>query len=219
MLFLKTDQTILGVIAMNVKKKRRVLLLLGLGFFLIVGGITCYLVINYQDDQHATKVRMEQVSNLYDTFKEDVTAFNEAKKKIYQNVMKDMYYQTLKENDQQFKSLFASYLKSLEKLDKDYDKLKNKCINVLYPEVNINHKCEAFLLAYEEAVNTYLSDVEAYNNNIKAYNNWLKETNSAEPLLTMISLHREYLDVDGDRKYRGKAESDVGDLTDEEAKK
>lgn len=192
---------------MEVKKRNKHLgIMILIGFLLIVIGIISYVIINYNDDQAEVKKRMDIVLNTYDTFKSDVDSFNTIRDNIYNEVLQDMYYETLKNNDTRFKELFNSYKKSLEVVDKDYKKIEDKCINVLHPNADVNNKCEAMIVGYEEVVNTYISDVESYNKNITSYNSFLKETNSTDVSLEEIKLERDYLDVNGDREYNGKRE-------------
>ena len=192
---------------MEVKKRNKHLgIMILIGFLLIVIGIISYIIINYNDDQAEVKKRMDIVLNTYDTFKTDVDSFNTIRDNIYNEVLQDMYYETLKNNDTRFKELFNSYKKSLEVVDKDYKKIEDKCINVLHPNADVNNKCEAMIVGYEEVVNTYISDVESYNKNITSYNSFLKETNSTDTSLEEIKLDRDYLDVNGDREYNGKRE-------------
>ena len=192
---------------MEVKKRNKHLgIMILIGFLLIVIGIISYIIINYNDDQAEVKKRMDIVLNTYDTFKNDVNSFNTIRDNIYNEVLQDMYYETLKNNDTRFKELFNSYKESLEVIDKDYKKIEDKCINVLHPNADVNNKCEAMIVGYEEVVNTYISDVESYNKNITSYNSFLKETNSTDTSLEEIKLERDYLDVNGDREYNGKRE-------------
>ena len=192
---------------MEVKKRNRHLgIIILIGFLLIVIGIISYIVINYNNDQAEVKKRMNIVLNTYDTFKTDVEKFNSIRDSIYNEVMQDMYYDTLKNNDVRYKELFSSYKESLEVIDKDYKKIEDKCINVLHPKAVVNNKCEAIVEGYEEVINTYVSDVERYNKNIKAYNKYVKENNSNDFNLEEIKLDRDYLDINGDREYLGKEE-------------
>ena len=191
---------------MKVKHKNRHLgIMILIGFLLIIGGIVSYIVINYNSDQAEVKKRMEAVRDSYESFKTDVDSFNSIRDNIYTNVFTDdMYYQTLKDNDASFKELYKSYSESLDKIDKDYDGVKDKCINVLHPEADVNNKCEAIVSSYEEVVNTYISDVSSYNRLITSYNKWLSDTNSSDTKLEKIKVDREYLDINGDREYNGK---------------
>ena len=135
------------------EKKNHVVLILALGFILIVVGIILYLVLTYQDNQNEVKKRMETVTSLYTDFKEHVDAFNDKRNEVYQTVMQDMYYQTLQEKDAEFKALYTSYEETVDVINDDYDQLKDKCINVLYPDVSVNNKCEAFVIGYEQVIN------------------------------------------------------------------
>ena len=193
-------------------KKLGIMILIG--FLLIVIGIISYIVINYNDDQAEVRKRMETVRDSYEAFKTDVESFNSIRDNIYNSVITDnMYYQTLKDNDASFKELYKSYSDSLDKIDKDYMKVKDKCINVLHPEADVNNKCEAIVSSYEEVVNTYISDVNNYNSLITSYNKWLSDTNSSDVKLEEIKLDRDYLDINGDREYNGKkdVEQEISD--------
>ena len=196
---------------------KKIGIMIFIGFLLIVIGIVSYVVINYNDDQAEVRKRMEVVRDSYETFKTDVESFNSIRDNIYDNVMKDMYYQTLKDNDTSFKELYKSYKESLEKIDQDYDGVKDKCINVLHPEADANNKCEAIISSYEEVVNTYISDVKSYNSLITSYNKWLNDTNSSDVKLEEIKLDRDYLDINGDREYNGKKDIEQ-EISDEEEK-
>ena len=195
-------------------KKLGIMILIG--FLLIVIGIISYIIINYNSDQAEVRKRMEAVRDSYESFKTDVETFNSIRDNIYTNVFTDdMYYQTLKDNDASFKELYKSYSESLDKIDKDYDGVKDKCINVLHPEADVNNKCEAIVSSYEEVVNTYISDVNNYNNLITSYNKWLSDTNSSDTKLEEIKLDRDYIDINGDREYNGRKDEDIN-ISDEE---
>ena len=138
-------------------------LLILLGFILIIAGIVAYIIISYNSDQADIKKRMSEVETGYNTFREDSDKFNDIRDDIYNSVMQDMYYENLKNNDSTYKNLFQEYKSILESIDKDYDDVKDNCINVLYPDVGTNNKCEALISGYEEIVNLYVSDVNSYN--------------------------------------------------------
>ena len=191
---------------MEVKKRNRHLgIIILIGFLLIIGGIISYIVTNYNSNQAEVRKRMEMVRDSYKIFKTDVETFNGIRDDIYTNVFtEDIYYQTLKDNDIRFKELFNNYKGTLETIDKDYNKIEDKCINVLHPEADVNNKCEAIVSSYEEVVNTYISDISSYNRLITSYNKWLSDTNSSDTKLEKIKVDRDYLDINGDREYNGK---------------
>ena len=201
---------------MEVKRNNKHLgIIIFIGFLLIIIGIISYVVINYNSDQAEVKKRMDEVRESYKVFKTDVDDVNSIRDDIYNEVMQDMYYQMLKDNDARYKELYQSYSDSLEKIDKDYDGVKDKCINVLHPEADVNNKCEAIVSSYEEVVNIYVSDVNSYNSLIDSYNKWLSDNNSTDTKLDKIKLDRDYLDINGDREYNGRVDEDIN-ISDEE---
>ena len=184
-----------------------------IGFLLIVIGVISYVIINYNNDQAEVKKRMDVVRESYEEFKTDVESFNKVRDNIYNEVMGDTYYQTIKDNDKHYKELYQNYSDNLEKIDKDYSKVSDKCINVLHPDADVNNKCEAIVAGYEEVVNTYISDVNSYNALIDSYNKWLNDNNSSDSKLEKIKLDRDYLDINGDREYNGRKdiETEISD--------
>ncbi len=201
---------------MRVKQNSKHLgIVIFIGFLLIIIGIVSYLVINYSNDQAEVQKRMEKVLEIYDTFKEDVQAFNDIRDEIYEEFLQEVYYQMLKDNDAYYKELFLNYEESLEVIDLDYESVEDKCVNVLHPKADINSKCEKIISTYEEVVNTYVSDVNNYNSLIDAYNEWLLENDSSDSELEKIKLDRDFLDINGDREYNGRADINT-EIKDEE---
>ena len=201
--------------AKHQNKNKHLGVMIFIGFLLIVIGIISYIIINYNNDQAEVKKRMDVVRNSYETFKKDVESFNKIRDNIYSEVLSDTYYQTLKDNDTSYKALYQTYDESLKKIDKDYDKVKDKCINVLHPDADVNNKCEAIVAGYEEVVNTYISDVNSYNALIDSYNKWLNDNNSSDSKLEKIKLDRDYLDINGDREYNGRKDIET-EISDED---
>ena len=188
------------------KKKKRALII-GIVFLVFILFVILYLVIVYKNGQNEMRSRMKEVEAGYTTFKNHITDYNNARDAIYKEAMQDMLYTTLKEKDAANKLLFQTYEGTVTLLDEDYKKLKDKCMDVLYPNVSVNNKCEAFLLGYEEAINTYVMDIENYNKNIDSYNTYLKDTNNAvEVPLVKLEKKKDYIDVDGNHIYQGKDE-------------
>ena len=186
------------------KKKKRALII-GIVFLVLVLFVILYLVIVYKNEQNEMRARMKEVESGYTIFKEHITSYNSARDTLYKEAMQDMFYATLKEKDARNKELFQVYDNTITLLDSDYKNLKDKCMDVLYPDVSVNNKCEAFLLGYEEAINTYVADVENYNKNITSYNAYLEDTNNTVDLpLVKLEKKKDYIDVDGDHKYLGK---------------
>lgn len=198
-------------------KRKNVGLLIGISFAVLMVIIIIYFIFTYFNNQTHMKDRMNEVEGLYKTFKEHVDSFNKKRDEVYQATMQEMYYQKLAESDDSFKLLYKEYEKVIEELDKDYHQLKGKCVNVLYPDVSINNKCEAFILGYEEIINTYVNDVNRYNQKIVQYNMWLQQTNSSEKQLEQLDSKKDYIDVNGDHIFRGKEQIEdiIGEVKDE----
>ena len=78
--------------------KKKVLWALGIVFLLLVIVVIIYFVIGYRNDQIESKKKIDSVISSYNTFKEHIDNFNKERDNFYQVVMKDMYYEDLKNN-------------------------------------------------------------------------------------------------------------------------
>ena len=79
--------------------KKKVLWGLGILFILLVIIVIIYFVIGYKNDQIESKKKIDSVITSYNNFKTHIDSFNKERDNFYQVVMKDMYYEDLKNND------------------------------------------------------------------------------------------------------------------------
>ena len=110
--------------------KKKVLWGLGILFILLVIIVIIYFVIGYKNDQIESKKKIDSVITSYNNFKTHIDSFNKERDNFYQVVMKDMYYEDLKNNDTKYKEIIESYTETIAPLEEDYKALKDKCVDI-----------------------------------------------------------------------------------------
>lgn len=178
------------------KKKVRIILIVLL-CLLVVGGIVfaSISIINKTntDKKEQEKIEKEIVDN-FDNFKEAVEAFN-VEWSTYNSVIKpDINKNTVYQYDGWILSL-DSYTETVDKIEELSKVYKNNCINKHYANTNVQNKCGAFMVAYEKAINTYVSDIEDFNDKIDEINKSEKKD------LKKYELKYKQVDINNDNEY------------------
>lgn len=178
------------------KKKVRIILIVLL-CLLVVGGIvfTSVSVINKinKDKKEQEKIENEIVDN-FDAFKEAIEEFN-VEWSTYNSVIKpDINKNTEYQYDGWILSL-DSYTEAVDKIEKLSKVYKKNCVNKYYANQSVNNKCEAFVVAYEKAINSYVKDIEDFNEKIDEINESAKED------LKKYDLKYEKVDLNNDKEY------------------
>ena len=178
-------------------KKKVKIVLITLLCLLVVGGIVfaSISVINQtnKDKKKQEKIEKEIIDN-FDKFKEAVEGFN-VEWSTYNSIIKsDINKNTVYQYDGWILSL-DTYTESLDKIEEASKVYKKNCINKYYVNHNVNNKCEAFMIAYEQAVNTYVEDIEDFNKKIEEIN----ESDKKE--LKTYELKYKKVDINNDKEY------------------
>lgn len=178
------------------KKKVKIILIVLL-CLLVVGGIVfaSISIINKtnKDKKEQEKIEKEVVDN-FDAFKGAIEDFN-VEWSTYNSVIKpDINKNTEYQYDGWILSL-DSYTEAVDKIEELSKVYKKNCVNKYYANSNVNHKCEAFMIAYEKAINSYVKDIEDFNKKIEEINK------SAKKELKKYELKYEKVDLNNDKEY------------------
>lgn len=188
----------------NMSKKKKVLII-SLIVLLIFVSLISFFVISFNNDRKKTLKKMDNIIILYDKFSSKVDSFNTIREDIYGNVLSNVYYDTLKANYDLWNTKLLDYEKFIDQIDSQFSKLRKSCDGVYYPDSNINNKCQAFIVAYEEIKNSFVSDISLFNKNIDEYNSYSKEQGASDTL-EKYNTKKKYVDYNHDKKYSGKDE-------------
>ena len=197
------------------KNNRKILWIVLVGILCLFIGLIGLFVYNYQKDQKKTKERMSEIKTQYDDFKEQVIQFSDMREKIYQEIFDGAYYTVIAEKHSEWLSQLATYEDIVDQVESHSKKLKSYCKNTLYPDKEVNNKCEAFQLLYEQTINYFVKDVQSYNANVAKYNQWVKEhTEYSEAQSYASEQYKEFIDFNEDGTYFGKESQ--GEVSDDE---
>lgn len=179
--------------------------MLSLSFVLMISGGFSSFLINLKADHQEVLRRMEDVSSIFESFSTNTTIFEDYRDELYNDVLGNVYYETMYQMDTEVKEKFREYEDIVDSLEKDAKKLDKLCGNVYYPDVDANNKCVNYKSIYEQVVNYFVTDVKTYNNNINQYNNYQNAIQS-EKLIEEYQTKRNYIDYNGDNVFDGKEE-------------
>ncbi len=188
--------------------KKSTLILILLGILSIVLGFIILFISNIKKDQQEMNRRMTKIGSKYDTFKNKVEEINVVRDNLHKEFLDTIYYETFSENELKYRKSLYNYEKQVTDLSKKNSTLKEYCKSgIYYSSSDVNNKCNAFNLAYEQLINTFVDDVNKYNANIAQYNKWLKEQNKNESeKIENYETKKTYIDYNKDGQYSGKEE-------------
>lgn len=185
--------------------KTKILIIILVTVFVIFCLLISLFIIDLKKDKEQTRGQMTKVLDSYEEFSTEIDNFNDARNQLYLDVFENTYYDTLSNNDTQFKEMFANYEKIVDKVVTGALRLEKYCKNVYYTDSKVNAKCMEYGEVYEQVINAFVSDVKLYNKNITSYNKYQSE-NGGTLFLNSYVTKKKYLDYNGDKKYQGKEE-------------
>lgn len=182
------------------KKKKIMIVTLVLIALLIVIGVTIFFV-NYQKDKKQTKQNGDKVVELYQTFKTDMSDYASLRSTLYETVFQT-YLNEMKTNYESHLEKIKAYEDKVKNIEETHKEL-NKLCQVIYLKDEVDHKCEAYRLSYEQMNNYFVKDIARFNENIDKYNEWVQE-NDVKLEKYEMQTKRDYMDYNKDGTYFGK---------------
>ena len=172
--------------------------------FIIAGGLSTFLMSLKSDHQQVLR-RMDETSLEYEAFSTNVSLFEDYRDELYTEVLENVYYDTMYNDDVSVKTRLVEYEKLVDTIEKNTLELNNYCKDVYYPNAKVNSSCKNYKSIYEQVVNYFVSDIKAYNSNVSKYNDYqnaIKSTLNIEEYKTK----RTYIDYNEDSIFDGKEE-------------
>ena len=186
---------------MNTRKLSYVFFSLGL-VLLLSGGFSSFFIGLKNDHQEVLR-RMDSVSLTFEGFSTNVTAFEEARDELYNDVLGNVYYETMFSTDQEVKQKIADYEKLVTEIDQQVKDLDSLCGKVYYPDAGANQQCENYKSIYEQVINYFISDLHTYNDNVQKYNEYQKAIHGNQ-LVDEYKIKWKYIDYNQDGIFDGK---------------
>lgn len=174
-----------------------------LGFVLLMTGAFSSFIVGLKDDHQQVLHRMEDVSGLFEGFSTKTTAFEDFRDELYNDVLGNVYYDTMLVTDDAVKDKLKEYEAIVDDLSVDAQKMDSLCGTVYYPEASVNSMCENYKSIYEQVVNYYVTDIQTYNDNVEKYNDYQKAIKS-DLFVNEFETKYRYIDYNGDKVFDGK---------------
>lgn len=186
-------------------KKKFLIITSIISIIIVVIGLV--LIIN--NNKKIEDKKMSVILADYDYFKTSIKNYSDSRVSLYDNVIGKYYLQDLSSNYNTMISEMSKFELVVENVKSSSINLKKYCINTEYSNDDVNQKCEAFVINYEQVMNYFVKDIHNFNNIIIEYNNWIKEEDIKDGNVKELSLFTpkvqyDYVDLNGDDIYSGK---------------
>ena len=185
--------------------KKIAYILMTFSFVFIVSGSVSSFLIGLKNDRNETYKRMDDVSNSYEVFSTNVSVFENVRDELYNNILGNVYYDTMYTNDLAIKNKLSNYENLVDELEKNTNNLNKLCDDAYYPESKINNICLNYKSIYEQVINYFVSDIKTYNKNVVSYNNYQATLGTGLSVIK-YNTNKKYIDCNNDGKYDGKEE-------------
>ena len=173
-----------------------------------VGSIS--VVSGVKKEKEAMKKAMDTIVSDYDTFKKEIEKFSTERESIYNEVMNTPYYSDVFKNYTSNVEKLKTYEELVSEIDSSSKGLKENCLNRRYNDQDVTNKCNAFVINYEQSMNYFVNDIERFNKRIDEYNEWSTTSNTDKKYTKLEkyeSKYKDYVDINNDKVFSGKAES------------
>lgn len=181
------------------KKIPTIFLIVGILLVIIGISLTVFKVTN--NDSKNKKEKENKILEEYEKFRNKVDNFNSSRDDYYNKVAKNLYPESVENNYENWISTLDVYTKATDEVEEGSSYLKDNCVNTYYSNNDVKNKCDAFVIAYETAINYYTKDVYAFNDNLNLYRR--NNINSNSNIID-YELKYDYVDIDSDGKFWGK---------------
>lgn len=189
----------------NMKTKKIAYGLLLCSFVFIIAGCLSTFLMSLKTDHQQVLKRMDEASLEYEAFSTNVSLFEDYRDELYTEVLENVYYDTMYDNNVSVKTKLVEYEKIVDEVELNTLELDKYCKNIYYPNAKVNSNCKNYKSIYEQVINYFVGDIKSYNININKYNEYQQSINSTL-LLEEYKTKRNYIDYNGDKIFDGKEE-------------
>ena len=180
----------------NTKRIKMILIITCIVIVIALIGFGIFTVIDKSNkDRKERQKREKEIVNNFEAFKDAAYAFGDESIEYRSWIKDDINDATIYQYDAWILSL-DTMTSAVDDMEKVAPIFKNNCINKKYSNKDVQEKCDSFMEAYEEIINTYVIDVEDFNTKIAE----LKEKTKKEELKE-YELKYKKVDINKDNVY------------------
>ena len=181
---------------MNKKVKIVLIILLCLAVLGGIGFVSVKAIQKVENDKKTEQKLEKEIVDNFDAFKEAIGDFNIEWSTYHTVIEADINANTVYQYDGWIISL-DSYTEAIDKVEEVSSVFKKDCVNKYYANTSVKNKCDAFMVAYEKAMNSYVSDIEGFNTKIDELN----EKRDEKDKLEKYELKYKKVDLNNDKEY------------------
>lgn len=187
------------------KKKNFAFFLLAFGTAMVISGCVSLFVVSLKADRELTRERMIVVKDTFKDFSNSVASFDLERDALYKEGLDNLVFDTLIVDDIVLKNKLSNYEKIADEIISQGKTMDSLCLDVYYPESDVNAHCNDYKKVYERVINNFLDDITLYNKTLTAFNDLQKSFGSTYSI-ELYKTKKKYVDLDNDGIYEGKEE-------------
>lgn len=190
----------------NIKRQRKIAFIMMLvSVVMISSGLVSSLIVGLKEDKQLTRKRMDEVKLEYEDYSTMISLFEEKRDGLYGSVFNNLTYETMFANNKVMFNEVSNYEAMVDEIKKNTNKMDKLCMDVYYPDSNVNSICNNYRTIFEQVNNYFVIDITEFNKNIDKYNTYVK---GLDPNLVIkkYETKKKMIDFDDDGVIVGKDE-------------
>jgi len=190
----------------SIKKQRKIAFIMILvSIVMISSGLVSSLVLGLKEDRQLTRKRMDEVKLEYEDYSTMISLFEEKRDNLYGTVFNNLTFDTMFANNKIMFNEVSNYEAMVDEIRKNTNKMDKLCLDVYYPDSNINSICNNYRTIFEQVNNYFVIDITEFNKNIDKYNTYVM---GVDPNLVIkkYETKKKMIDFDDDGVIIGKDE-------------
>ena len=139
----------------NIKRQRKIAFIMMLvSIVMISSGLVSSLIVGLKEDKQLTRKRMDEVKLEYEDYSTMISLFEEKRDGLYGSVFNNLTYETMFANKKVMFNEVSNYEAMVDEIKKNTNKMDKLCMDVYYPDSNVNSICNNYRTIFEQ-VNNY----------------------------------------------------------------
>lgn len=190
----------------NIKRQRKIAFIMMLvSVVMISSGLVSSLIVGLKEDKQLTRKRMDEVKLEYEDYSTMISLFEEKRDGLYGSVFNNLTYETMFANNKVMFNEVSNYEAMVDEIKKNTNKMDKLCMDVYYPDSNVNSICNNYRTIFEQVNNYFVIDITEFNKNIDKYNTYVI---GLDPNLVIkkYETKKKMIDFDDDGVIVGKDE-------------
>lgn len=190
----------------KIKRQRKIAFIMILvSIVMISSGLVSSLIVGLKEDKQLTRKRMDEVKLEYEDYSTMISLFEEKRDGLYGSVFNNLTYETMFANNKVMFNEVSNYEAMVDEIKKNTNKMDKLCMDVYYPDSNVNSICNNYRTIFEQVNNYFVIDITEFNKNIDKYNTYVI---GLDPNLVIkkYETKKKMIDFDDDGVIVGKDE-------------